>query len=149
MTVGDGIDARLKQILGSIRVVNGYQTEAGANVYLELEYTEHPDVFPSLVVFRGKLTSGLEGDTPPELGQENHFYPQSIEGFIVDDKSGTQGRRLLADLQKALRSDNSLGGLAEQIQTIEGSTAIQQGDDVYSLVQLSFVVFYVTAWGGI
>ncbi len=149
MTIKEQIDSRIETILAGIRIVNGFQTDAGANVFKNLEYTERPDVIPCIAWFPGEMSSGADGDTPPSLGEENHFYPVTVEGYIADDKRGTSGEQLRTDIVRALRADNTLGGLAEQIQEVKSSLAVQEGDEVFSLVQVSFTIFYVTPWGGL
>jgi hypothetical protein len=143
------IDARLADDFADITVAGGYNTDAGQHVYWELEYTEHPEVIPSLALFRGEQVSGFGGDVPAGLGEENHQYPFHVEGFIEDDKLGTNGEKLRADIVRRLRQDPTLGGLAEEIQQISSSVAVQQGEEVFSCVQVSFTVFYVTLIGEI
>lgn len=148
MTIQAQIDTYIAALLATITIVNGYQTAAGAAVYKELEYTAHPDVMPSIAWFPGELQSGVEvGPVPPEMGEQNHMYPMSWEGFIADDLDGAEGRKLKADLIKALYSDFRFGGLVEVIDSQKSSVAVQTGDDIFSLVQVSFTIFYVTPYG--
>lgn len=148
MTVQAQIDAYISALLATITVANGYQTDAGASVYKELEYTAHPDIMPSLAWFPGDLQTGVEvGPVPPEMGEINHQYPMSWEGFIADDLDGAAGRKLKADLVKALFSDYRFGGLIEIIDSCKSSVATQKGDGTFSIVQVSFTIFYVTPFG--
>jgi hypothetical protein len=148
MTIQNQIDTYITALLATILTANGYQTDAGAAVYKELEYTAHPDVMPCIAWFPGDLQSGLEvGPVPPELGETNHMYPMSWEGFIADDLDGAAGRMLKADLVKALYEDPRFGGLIEIIDSCKSSVAVQPGDDIFSMVQVSFVIFYVTPFG--
>lgn len=148
MTIQDQIDSYIATLLATITIANGYQTDAGAVVYKNLEYTAYPDVMPSLAWFPGELQSGVEiGPVPPEMGETNHLYTMSWEGFIADDLSGTEGRKLKADLIKALYSDYRFGGLIEVLDGCKSSVAVQAGDDVFSIVQVSFTIFYVTPYG--
>lgn len=148
MTKQDQIDSYISALLKSITIANGYQTDAGASVFKELEYTAHPDAMPSIAWFPGDLQSGVEiGPVPPEMGEQNHLYPMSWEGFIADNLDGSEGRKLKSDMVKALYSDTRFGGLVEIIDSCKSSVAAQAGDDVFSLVQVSFTIFYVTPFG--
>ena len=148
MTVQTQIDNYIAALLATITIANGYQTAAGAAVYKDLEYTAHPDVMPSIDWFPGELQSGVEvGPVPPEMGEQNHLYPMSWEGFIADTLDGAQGRKLKADLIKALYSDYRFGGLIEILDGCKSSVAVQAGDDIFSIVQVSFTILYVTPYG--
>lgn len=148
MTVQAQIDSYIGTLLGSIRTANGYQTNAGASVYKDLEYTTHPDVMPSIAWFPGELQSGVQvGPAPPEMGETNHGYPVSWEGFIVDTLDGAEGRKLKADLVRALYQDPRFGGLIEIVDECKSSVAVQDGDEIFSIVQVSFTIFYVTPFG--
>lgn len=147
MTVKAAIDAYLTDLFSGIRLANGYRTDAGADVFLELEYTEKPEVIPCLCLYRGELSSGTAGPVPPCCNEDNHLYPWAIEGFIADTKDGAAGQLLEADIIRRLGSDPSLGGLIESQEDIKSVTAVEQGDDVYSTVKVSFTAFYVTPRG--
>lgn len=148
MTVQTQIDTYVANLLATITTVNGYSTNAGINVFKELEYTEYPDIMPCIAWFSGDLQSGVEvGPSPPEMGEHNHMYPMSWEGFIADDLAGTQGRLLKADLVRALYSDHHFGGLIEIVDGCKSSVAISSGDETFSIVQVSFTIYYVTPYG--
>jgi len=148
MTVQDQINSYIAALLANITTANGYQTNAGNDVFRELEYTTAPDVMPSIAWFPGELTTGIEvGPVQPELGEINHLYPMSWEGFVADDLAGTQGRKLKADLVKALFTDVSCGGLVELIDGCKSNVAVQAGDEIFSIVRVEFAIFYVTPFG--
>lgn len=148
MTHQDQIDAYIATLLATITVANGYNTNAGDNVYKQLQYTEHPDVMPCIPWFPGDLQSGTDvGPFPAEMGQVNHLYPHTWEGFIEDDLDGAAGRMLKADLVKALFSDPYMSGLVEIIDGCKSSVAVQAGDEIFSIVQVSFQVLYTTPYG--
>ncbi len=148
MTIQDQIDSYIAGLLATITTANGYNTDAGAAVYKNLEYTEHPDVMPCIAWFPGGKQTGVEiGPAPPEMGEVNHAYAMSWEGFIADDLDGAQGRLLKADLVKALYADFRFGGLVDVIDGCTSSAAVQAGDEVFSIVQVSFTIFYVTPYG--
>lgn len=142
---------QLETALRGITVANGYQTDAGANTYRNLEYETAPesDLFPCNVYFPGELSSGNEGDVPPSLGEQNNFLPVKLEGFIEDDERGTAGQKLKEDFRKALTAAGDFGGLVELIQDYKTAVEVRKGDSYWSDVSCSFTIFFVTAWGGI
>ena len=143
----DQIITRLGQVLSGITKANGYNTDAGLHVYRELQYTEHPDVMPSICWFGGESTSGNDGDVPPCMGETNHLWPISIEGFISDDLDGAEGEKLRQDIEKALWSDVTLSGLCEPIESMRSSVSVSAGDDIFGMVKTDLTIFYVTARG--
>ena len=154
MTIAAQIDAYLKTqlqkiLIGqSIRLFNGYvytfRTGAGRLVDTQMEYTEHPDDMPALVLYSGKNSSNVEG---AELGSENHLQEISIEGFIACDKAGTEGDYLKNDITVVIKSDPWFGGLIMELQDYEADSAIQIGDEVFAVVKVTFTVLYSAPFG--
>lgn len=156
MSTKDQIDARILELLTAIRqgaIVSVYgvdytfQTDAGAKVFTELEYTEDPDNFPYLVLFRGPLVSGTE---VPGVSLKNigHAYSVKINGAITDTKNGPEGDRLRIDIVKTLHSDPTLSGLCQHITAITSSSSVSQGEDVVSLAEVTLTYYYITDRGG-
>uniref|UniRef100_A0A831UAZ3 Uncharacterized protein n=1 Tax=Geobacter metallireducens TaxID=28232 RepID=A0A831UAZ3_GEOME len=141
---------RLETALRGILIAGGCQTDAGANVYRNLEYEAAPEaaLYPCIIYFPGELSSGYEGDVPPSLGEQNNFLPVRIEAYILDDERGAQGQALKGDLRKALAAAGDFGGLVEELQGYRAAAAVHSGADGYwSYVSADFTIFYVTAWG--
>lgn len=157
MSVAEQIDTYIKTQLEKIRIGQSittflnhtyiFQTDAGQLVDKQLEYTEHPDDMPSLVFYTGKNDSALDGDVAPELGMENHIQEISIEGFITDDKAGSEGDKLKNDISVAIKADPWFGGLIEQFQGFSTDSAVQIGDTVFSVVKVGFSVLYTVPVG--
>ena len=155
MSTKNAIETYLKELLSTIRLGNSvtvagteylFQTDAGASVFLEQEYTETPDTLPMVALFRGSLTSG--GDIPGvDLLSNGHSYELKIEGAISDTKDGSEGDKLRGDIVKLIRSDRTLGGLAMPIIEITSQTTLSLAEDVVSLVSVTFTVQYITAIG--
>lgn len=148
MSIELDILAALEAGLAIIRTANGYQTDAGAEVFKNLEYQLRPDV-DCIIYFPGRKRHTSEGEVPPSLGEENNFLPISIEAFVEDDLRGTQGQALKEDLEKWVKANRYLGGLAEYLQEFEAEVSVQEGETPFSFVQVSFTIFYVTAVGEI
>jgi hypothetical protein len=150
MTIEEQIIALLITRLKTILIANGYLTSAGTRVFRNLQYTLEEQERPSLYLFPGDNTASYGGNTPPCLGEQNHFLQIKIEGFIDDDELGTAGRNLCADLSKLLWGDEYYTGLAEGYEgdVKINSTVSNSGEDGFiSFVEAEFIIFYVTATG--
>lgn len=147
MTIRQQIITALADRMSSITRANGYNSDAGLNVFRELRYTESPDVMPSISVFFGETASGTEGDIRPCFGEENHTIAVSIEGVIADDLDGAEGENLRTDIIAAIRSDYTLSGLCEPVDNIKSSVAVSAGEEIFSTVFVGLNILYVTAWG--
>jgi len=124
-----------------------FQTGAGQLVDTNLEYTEHPDVMPSLVFYPGANSTTLEGDPAPEPGMENHLLPFSVEGFIECDKAGTEAWQLRQDISCALKAEPWWGGLIESLNGFEADSSVQVGDQVFAIVKISAQALYTVPFG--
>ncbi len=152
MTAFDAIITALQTALAQIRIANGYRTDAGALVHLNLEYQTAPKQTPCLILFPGEITDTIDGDIPPSQGEENHFLPITVEGWIADSESGAEGQKLRQDILKALKVDQFLGGLTEGFSgSVTSSTTIEDAgaEGFLGFVQVIATIHYVTAWGDI
>jgi hypothetical protein len=157
MRVADQLDAYIaaclrKIIAGQTVTLYGgeiytFQTSAGAQVDKNLEYTENPDVTPSIVFYTGKNSTHFDGDPEPELGMENHLQELSVEGFIECDKAGTEAECLRQDIVCALRHDPWWGGLIENLESIETDISINIGETVFGIVKFSSSALYTVPFG--
>lgn len=141
----------LETALNGITVAGGYQTDAGTNVFKNLEYETAPEssLWPCCIYFPGELSSGYEGDIPPALGEQNNFLPILLEGFILDDERGTNGQKLKEDFRKMITAAGSFGNRVEEVTSYKSDLEVKPGAEGYwSYVSASFVLFYVTPWGG-
>lgn len=146
----DDIIAWYLALLATIEVANGYNTDGGFQVYLNLEYQEHPKDFPTTILLPGDVNDSLSGDTPAGAGEENHFLPLVIEGWIKDNAKGEQGQLLRQDYLRAIKADQFANGLTEGFDG-NVSSSVEQVDGgeegLLSFVKIEFSIFYVTAWG--
>jgi hypothetical protein len=157
MTVADQIHEYIKAQLAKIRVgqeitllggqAYAFKTDAGALVDTNLEYTEHPDLMPSLVYYPGENTTTMEGAPEPELGMENHLLPFSVEGFISCGKAGTEAEWLKQDISCALKADPWFGGLIEDLSGFTADSSIQLGGEVFAIVKVSAQALYTVPFG--
>lgn len=142
----DLLEAGLKTVL----VANGFQSDAGTNVFKNLEYQTAPEasLWPCLVLFPGELQSGTEGDVPPCMGEQNNFLPVRLEGYTADDERGTNGQKIKEDFRKLVTGLDHFGDLVEQVEGYKSSTNVQSGaEGFWSAVACDFTIFYVTPVG--
>jgi hypothetical protein len=150
MSVESNILDNLETALRGILIANGYQTDAGVNVFVNLEYETAPDaeLFPCIIMFPGQLSSGEDGDVPPCMGEQNNFLPVHIEAYALDDERGTEGRKIKEDLRKRVTAAGSFGGLVELVKDYKSAAEVQSAADSFrSYVDADFTFFYVTPWG--
>lgn len=155
MSIADQIDTYLRSRLSLIRKGASIplfgdreyscQTDAGQQVDKNLEYTEHPDILPSVVYYTGPNTTMV--DDTVELGMENHLQEVSVEGFIECDKAGTEADQLRLDIAAALRGDPWWNGLILELQDIKTDISIQNGEDVFAVVKFSANALYTCPFG--
>lgn len=142
----DLLEAALKTVL----TVNGFQSNAGTNVFKNLEYQTAPEasLWPCIVFFPGELQSGNEGDVPPCMGEQNNFLPVRLEGYIEDDERGTAGQKIKEDFRKLVTGLGHFGDLVELVNGYRSSSNVQPGaDGFWSAVACDFTIFYVTPVG--
>jgi len=148
----DNIVAWYMALLATITQASGYNTDAGLNVYLDLDYDTEPEKIPCSILYPGEVTDSLEGNTPPGAGEENHYLPLKFEGHIKEDDENTLGKALRNDLLRAIKADRFAGGLTEGFEGNITSNVITEESanrGYVSFVQIELTVFYVTAWGEI
>lgn len=152
MTIEAQIITLLMERLQTITIANGYKTSAGQRVFRNLEYTITNQERPSLHLFVGENIASFEGNTPPCLGEQNHYLQLKIEGFIDDNEAGLEAANLCADLAKLLWSDQYYTGLTEGYEgQVKISGEVQNGgeDGFIGYAGAEFTIFYITAIGEI
>lgn len=150
MTKHEQILAALETLLRGITESNGFSCNAGDKVWRNLEYQSQPPEKPCLILYPQTVTDSLGGETPPSQGEENHFLPIEIEGFITDDERGSCAEGLRGDIAKAIKSDTYLGGLTEGFEssiTSEARTENAGKDGFLGFVLVKFTILYVTLYG--
>ncbi len=149
MSPEEAIIVNLEARLRLLTTVNGFSCDAGERVYQNLEYATVPDERPLITYYPGELSSGIDGDIPPGLGELNNFLPIVIEAFVDDQERGEAGDQLKRDITTLIRSDGSFGGVAEMISgyQIKATATPQEGGDggFFSVVRIEFTIFFVTA----
>jgi len=138
------IDALVTRVANILRA-DGYETDAGARVYIGRERVQTEDL-PCVVVLAGPISpSGAEQTDHGRTWQRTI----SIQAMSEADprNPGDVGERLLSDLHKAIlgAGDETLGGLAAgglEVQTMEVAQ-VDPGGTVVAAA-LDMVVTYAT-----
>ena len=150
MSTYDSIITALKAALAQIRTATGYRTDAGERVFINLEYQTAPKETPCIILFPGDVTDTIDGDTPPSQGEENHYLPVTIEGWISDDETGAQGHAIRQDILQAIKTDPYFLGVTEGFSgsITSGAEIVDGGEQGFlGFAQVSLTIFYVTAYG--
>ena len=146
----DDIITALRTRFALVLKANGYRTDAGLKVWLNLEYQTAPPAKPCVIIYPGDVSDSLDGNVPPSLGEENHALPIKLEGFIDDTETGAQGQSLRQDILQAFNTDRSLGNLVELVDPgLSSSATVEEGGEAgfISFVQVELTLNYVTLMG--
>ncbi len=137
----DAIETRMKTILTS----GGYATNVGQRV----------SVWPTTPMAETALSELAIYDHDAEvmetgiIGQSRHELLVDIEVIIPGSDSRTDVRKALADINKALWSGLSLGGLCEPITILSNGINFEQAAKVLGAGIVKIRVPYYTAHGEI
>lgn len=155
MTVASQITSYLQTQLEKIILGNSttnyrgssytFQTNAGAQVSINQEYTEHSDIMPQLVLISSKNNTQFDGEV--ELGMENHQLDISIEGMIADDRSGAEGDKLIQDVITVVKQDPYFGDLVLELNSFATESTINVADEIVSFIKISFTALYTVPFG--
>ncbi len=128
------IDARFK----TIKTVNGYETNAGNNVY---EWRSSPMIeseLPGLIYRDTQETEALS------IGYQVHTLTIEIEGYVVGSAAPASLRKLIADVIKAIGTDPLWGGLAEDTRPVEETIQVEQEERRIAGARIKIEVDYRT-----
>ena len=131
----------LSTLLQTVLVTNGYETDAGSNVYGWHDTPLDPAALPAL----GWRDTDLK---TPEAGQTDvHNMTVEIDAVVVKTSAVTamgQMRKLTADVVKVLGSDLTLGGLAQDIHQITEEIQVEHDDKKIMTATLTFEVIWTS-----
>lgn len=132
----DAIDARLK----TIKTVNGYETDAGNNVF-EWRATPLQDSELPALLFRD-TTSPVDDET-----YSMHLHTLSVEITLVASGATSADiiRKMLADIQKAIGTDATWSGIAADtlLRTVDIGT-VEHAEFKYTGGAINIAIQYLT-----
>ena len=128
------IDARLK----TIRVVNGYETNAGNNVYEWRSSAMIESELPGLIYRDTQETEALS------IGYQVHTLTIEIEGYVVGNAAPANLRKLIADVIKAIGVDSLWSALAEDTRSVEETIQVEQEERRIAGTRIKIEVDYRT-----
>jgi hypothetical protein len=134
----DAIDARFKTIL----VANGYETDAGQNVFWSRTESVPETKLPA-IVYRDTVNR-------PEVGPgalyENTLTVQ-IDGFVMastDSDAKILLDKLRADIEKAIKVDDTWGDLALTTEKESDESTLDRKERVYGWIAIEISIEYWT-----
>jgi hypothetical protein len=133
----DGLAVRLATITRG----NGYQTDAGANVFAWRKYAIAPGECPCLLVQDTDLTT----DYSRIIGLSEKQLTCEIVAVAAGDTSVTQARAIEADLFRCLAGWETAGGLADRLLIDKSSLVMEQHDKVAAAVQMTVAITYTNS----
>lgn len=129
------VDTQLK----IISTANGYSTNV-LNVFEWIEYALVGEDDAPALIWRD-TTDEPETD---RYGGWDHSLTVEVEGVIHRDTGAAGARALAADVLKAVKVDDTWGGLAEMTEVTEVSLTEQEGADTVTGVLVALSIKYKT-----
>ena len=137
----DAIDTRFKAIL----VANGYETNAGQNVFYWRTQMVPENKLPA-IVYRGTTNRSEVG---AGALYENTLTVE-IDGFVsasTDLEADTLLDKLRADIEKAIKVDDMWGGLALTTEKISDEPTLDRKEKVFGWTAIVIEIEYrTTRW---
>lgn len=131
----DAFDALLKTIL----VAGGYNTDLGLNVYERIAKPLQISALPAVVY------SEESGTTQDAFAEDRHLMPVSCEIIVPGATVPKDLRAAEADIIKAVGSDRTLGGLAQDIRMIGIEVMeIDQKAEIVGARKVNLVIDFTT-----
>jgi len=130
----DAIETRLK----TIRVANGYQTEAGQHVF-PWRLVPIPDSdMPALCIYDTDCNMSPDG----AIGYFTHELQVDIDAIVSGSASRTTVRSIMEDVFRAVGVDRTWGGLAEHTEIQSHGINLEQAERVLGAGQVRMTVRY-------
>ena len=135
------LDTRLK----TIRTASGYQTDAGAHVF-DWEERTLDDSELDAIVYRDRQNAPAAATLSKLL-----HYTITVEIELKTKAAGNTAarlRKMLADILKAIGTDETFSGLATRTTPGQDEIDIQQDDKIKGQARLTISIEYeATKWG--
>ena len=134
-------DTRLR----TIRVVNGYATNAGANVYDWLTTNLAVSSLPA-ITYKDPVVSGGEVVTIAGPVDSQREFEMDVECTLISNGAGIRAviRDMIADLIRAIGVDPTWGGLALSTDLSGDDTEIEQHEETIGSCTVKTRVIYRT-----
>lgn len=138
----NAIEARLK----TIKKTGGYATDAGNHVFTWRKTPVTVKETPCILLYDNAAESSDDADT---IGGRLHNLTVTIIGMTSNKTSASQARSLLADIFKAVGTDNgSFGGAANWSDPVAHEINLETDGDVTAAAKVTLQVAYRTdRWG--
>lgn len=134
------IMAALITLMKTITTANGYTINLGNSVKEWRLTSIEQDDLPFMVVRD-------VNDVMPEVstaGRRDHQLEVEIDIFFKGSTSARDARNIVADVAKAIGTDETLGGLAYNTEIASAALELEQTDKIYSAAQVAAVIEYRT-----
>ena len=131
----------LDTLLETITTTNGYETNAGANVYGWRDTPLDASMLPALV------WRDTDSTTPEAGATDIHAMTVEIDAVVIcyaAVDAAPQLRKVIADVIKALGSDLTLGGEAQDIRQVSEEVQVEHDDRKIMAAMLTIEVEFTT-----
>jgi hypothetical protein len=133
----DAIETRMKTIL----TTGGYATNAGQRVYVWRTTPLADTELPALCLYD---TTGEVNEDGGIIGKFSHRLDLSIEAIASGSTTRSVVRNMIADVFKALGTDEYFGGLVETTSSPSHDINLEQADKLIGAGIVKFSVTYRT-----
>ncbi len=133
------IDA-LVTLLGTITTGNGYETSIGSNVFEWRTDNWQESEVPGVAV------SDPDESVERKGIKDYHSLSISFEVKTSGSTSTTVFRDAIADIDKALSTDPTLGGLVQSMTPVDNESAVvEKADKIFASTTIKIIAVYRTA----
>jgi hypothetical protein len=138
-TIRQNIITALKTRMQTIRIGNGYNTDAGMNVFDWLEYSTDATVRPAIII---RDTD----DSVEEYGAHVKDRKLSVEILIQTDGSDAvkDARSIIGDVEKVLGTDETLGGYCYAAEDAGNEMESKHEEDILVTAKIKLMLHYRT-----
>lgn len=136
-TIVDAIETRLKTIL----TTGGYATNAGQHVYVWRTTPLADAEYPALCIYDTTCAINTDGGI---IGQHEHTLDISVEAIAAGSTTRSVVRSMMADVFKAIGTDDRFGGLVDMTIMQSHEINLEQGERVIGAGVVRFSVTYRT-----
>lgn len=134
-SVVDAIETRLQ----TIAITAGYETDLGRHIFVWRPLPIEEADLPAAIV------RDTDSPTQVSFGLHEHAMTVEVELFAAGNQAAKDIRTLVADVTKAISTDRTFGGLAEETTVTSEDFIVEQASRRIASALLRYQVVFTTA----
>jgi hypothetical protein len=138
-TIRQSIITNLKTRMQTIRTANGYNTEAGMNVFEWLEYSTDATVRPAIIIRDPE-------DNVDQYGAHEKGRKLYVEIVVQTDGTDavSDARSIIGDVEKAIGTDETFSGLCYMTEDAGNEMESKHEEDILATAKIKYNLYYKT-----